>query len=254
MARWMLIIGAVLVVILIVGTILAFALATAKKQRAGQDPTTLVRLTRVIAIIWAGVAVIGALIALLTALLAPGVAITMPIREFWPQLPDTVQLDSDTVRRVSGGFTEVTLTVDGLDATSRVLWALSQAITWVIPGFVALFVAVTCSRLLSGAAFTPVVAKMAVTTGTIIALGGVTAQVMGDIAGSMASTQLFGAKGGGWEGDFPGIDNVFDAWLPSANVLISFPIWPIAVGLGFAVLAAILRYGSRLQRDVKGLV
>ena len=54
MARWMLIIGAVLVVILIVGTILAFALATAKKQRAGQDPTTLVRLTRVIAIIWAG--------------------------------------------------------------------------------------------------------------------------------------------------------------------------------------------------------
>lgn len=250
----MLIAGAVLVVILIVGTILAFALATAKKQRAGQDPTTLVRVTRVVAVVWAVVAVIGAAVALLTALLAPGVAITMPIREFWPQLPDTVTLDVDTARRVSGGFTEVTLTVEGLDATARVLWAVSQAITWVVPGFVALFVAVTCSRLLSGAAFTPVVAKMAVTTGAVIALGGVAAQVMGDIAGSIASIQLFGAKGGGWEGDFPGIDNVFDAWLPSATLQISFPFWPIAIGLAFAVLAAVLRYGSRLQRDTEGLV
>lgn len=250
----MLIAGAVLVVILIVGTILAFALATAKKQRAGQDPTTLVRVTRVVAVVWAVVAVIGAAVALLTALLAPGVAITMPIREFWPQLPDTVTLDVDTARRVSGGFTEVTLTVEGLDATTRVLWAVSQAITWVVPGFVALFVAVTCSRLLSGAAFTPVVAKMAVTTGAVIALGGVAAQVMGDIAGSIASMQLFGAKGGGWEGDFPGIDNVFDAWLPSATLQISFPFWPIAIGLAFAVLAAVLRYGSRLQRDTEGLV
>ncbi|EZP28420.1 hypothetical protein [Microbacterium oleivorans] len=250
----MLIAGAVLVVILIVGTILAFALATAKKQRAGQDPTTLVRVTRVVAVVWAVVAVIGAAVALLTALLAPGVAITMPIREFWPQLPGTVTLDVDTARRVSGGFTEVTLTVEGLDATTRVLWAVSQAITWVVPGFVALFVAVTCSRLLSGAAFTPVVAKMAVTTGAVIALGGVAAQVMGDIAGSIASMQLFGAKGGGWEGDFPGIDNVFDAWLPSATLQISFPFWPIAIGLAFAVLAAVLRYGSRLQRDTEGLV
>lgn len=254
MARWMLIVGAALVVLLIVGTIVAFALGTAKKQQAGQDPTTLIRVTRVVAVAWAIVAAVGAVIALLTALLAPGVAITMPIREFWPQLPDTVQLDADTVRRVSGGFTEVTLTVEGLDATARVLWALSQAITWVIPGFVALFVAVTCSRLLSGATFTPVVATMAVTTGSVIALGGVAAQVMGDIAGSMASTQLFGAKGGGWEGDFPGIDNVFDAWVPSSTLLISFPFWPIAVGLAFAVLAAILRYGSRLQNDVRGLV
>lgn len=250
----MLIAGAVLVVILIVGTILAFALATAKKQRAGQDPTTLVRVTRVVAVVWAVVAVIGAAVALLIALLAPGVAITMPIREFWPQLPDTVTLDVDTARRVSGGFTEVTLTVEGLDATTRVLWAVSQAITWVVPGFVALFVAVTCSRLLSGAAFTPVVAKMAVTTGAVIALGGVAAQVMGDIAGGIASMQLFGAKGGGWEGDFPGIDNVFDAWLPSATLQISFPFWPIAIGLAFAVLAAVLRYGSRLQRDTEGLV
>ncbi|MEU2205221.1 hypothetical protein ABZ469_12850 [Microbacterium oleivorans] len=254
MARWMLIVGAVLVVVLIVGTILAFALATAKKQRAGQDPTTLVRVTRVVAIVWAGFAAIGAVIALLTALLAPGVAITMPIREFWPQLPDTVTLDVDTARRVSGGFTEVTLTLEELDPTARVLWALSQALAWGIPGFVAVFVAIACSRLLVGAAFAPVVAKMAVTTGAVIMLGGIAAQVMGDIAGTIASMQFFGARSGSWSGDFPGIDNAFDAWFPSPTVLVTFPFWPIAVGLAFAVLGAILRYGSRLQNDVKGLV
>lgn len=253
MARLMLIVGAVLVVLLIVGMIVVFALGTSRR-RGGGDPTSLVRVTRIVAVAWAVVAVIGAAAALLTALLAPGVAITMPIREFWPQLPDTVTLDVDTARRVSGGFTEVTLTLEGLDPTARVLWAVSQAIAWAVPGFVAVFVAVTCSRLLSGAAFAPVVAKMATTTGAVIAAGGIAAQVMGDIAGSIASRQFFGARSGSWADDFPGIDNAFDAWFPFPNVFITFPFWPIAVGLAFAVLAAVLRYGSRLQHDVKGLV
>jgi len=254
----MLIVGAVLVVLLIAGTILAFALATAKKRREGSvrdaDPTPVVRVARIVAVVWAVVAAAGALANLLVPLLSPGVAITMPVQEFWPQLPSSVILDTGEVSRVSGGFTSVTLTVDGLGVAARVLWALSQMIAWAIPGVAALFVAVACSRLLTGAAFAPVVAKMAATTGAVIAFGGVAAQVMGDIAGSIASTQLFGSKGGGWEGDYAGIDNVFDAWVPAATVQVSFPFWPIAVGLAFAVLAAILRYGSRLQNDVKGLV
>ena len=252
MARIMTI-AAVLAVLLIVATIVVFAFAAARRGRSGDDAAPLVRVTRLVGVVWLVFAAIGALANLLIPLLSPAVSITMPIQEFWPQLPSTVDLQTEATR-VAGGFTTVTLAVEGLSPVARVLWAISQMVAWAIPGVVALFVVVACSRLLAGAAFAPVVAKMAATTGAVVAFGGVAAQVMGDIAGSIASTQLFGSKGGSWEGDYAGIDNVFDAWVPAATVQISFPFWPIAVGLGFAVLAAVLRSGSRLQHDVKGLV
>jgi len=47
---------------------------------------------------------------------------------------------------------------------------------------------------------------------------------------------------------------VFAAWLPQPGFGIEFPLWPIAAGLAFTALAAIFRYGSRLQRDTEGLV
>jgi hypothetical protein len=253
MARIMIVIAAILVVLLLIGTIVAFAVATARRARPGDDAGSLVRVTRVVGVLWVVFAAVGAIANLLIPLLTPAVSITMPIQEFWPQLPSTVDLQTEA-SRVAGGFTSVTLAVDGLSPVGRVLWGISQMIVWAIPGVIALFVVIACSRLLEGAAFAPVVAKMATTTGAVVAVGGVAAQVMGDIAGSIASTQLFGTKGGGWEGDFPGIDHVFDAWVPASTVQISFPFWPIAVGLAFAVLGAILRSGSRLQHDVKGLV
>lgn len=253
MARIMIVVAAVLVVLLLLGTIVAFAVAAARRSRSEDDAGSLVRVTRVVGVFWVIFAVVGAVANLLLPLLTPAVSITMPIQEFWPQLPSTVDLQTDATR-VSGGFTSVTLAVEGLTPLTRALWGVSQMIVWAIPGVIALFVVIACSRLLEGAAFAPVVARMATTTGAVVAFGGVAAQVMGDIAGSIASTQLFGAKGGSWEGDYAGIDNVFDAWVPASTVQISFPFWPIAIGLAFAVLGAILRSGSRLQNDVKGLV
>lgn len=253
MVRIMIVIAAALVVLLIIGTIVAFALAAARRHRSEGDAGSLVRVTRAVGVVWVVFAAVGAAANLLIPMLTPAVSITMPIQEFWPQLPSTADLQTDATR-VSGGFTSVTLAVDGLSPLARALWGASQMIVWTIPGVIALFVVIACSRLLEGAAFAPVVAKMATTTGAVVAFGGVAAQVMGDIAGSIASTQLFGAKGGSWEGDYAGIENVFDAWVPASTVQVSFPFWPIAVGLAFAVLGAILRSGSRLQNDVKGLV
>jgi hypothetical protein len=69
----------------------------------------------------------------------------------------------------------------------------------------------------------------------------------------MASEQVFTREGGSWQ-DMPGIEDPFTAWIPQSTFAIAFPFWPIAAGLGLAVLAVILRHGSRLQSDVKGLV
>jgi hypothetical protein len=52
MARIMIVIAAALVVLLIAGTIVAFAVATARRARSGDDAGSLVRVTRVVGVLW----------------------------------------------------------------------------------------------------------------------------------------------------------------------------------------------------------
>ena len=54
------------------------------------------------------------------------------------------------------------------------------------------------------------------------------------VAGGRASTQL--------------VDKL------KPGMRIELPFWPIAAGLGFAALAAIFRYGAKLQHDQEGLI
>lgn len=250
---WMTSIAAILIVMLIVGVIAAFIVAVVRRRGATDDPTSLVRITRVIAILWAAISVVGAIAMLLVLLLAPTVSITMPIARFWPQLPDHVVVEGPEATRVSGGFDSVTLDIDGLSTGARVTWAISQTVSWLVPGSIALLAAVACTHVLSGRAFAPVVARMASLAAMVVAGGGVLAQVIGDIAGSIASEQVFAREGGSWQ-EMPGIEDPFSAWIPQSTLVINFPFWPIAAGLGLAVLSVILRHGSRLQNDVKGLV
>ncbi|MFS0866217.1 hypothetical protein AB3M83_02645 [Microbacterium sp. 179-B 1A2 NHS] len=250
-ASWILVAG-VAVVLLTAAVVAAFALGTGRARRSG-DPSPVVRVTSIVAAVWAGLSVIGAVIALLLGLLSPSVAITMPVQEFWPEMPAGVEWDGGDAARVGGGFTSVSLLVDGLSAGVRVMWSISQAIGWLVPGAIAGLLALACFQLLAGRAFAPVVARMAMVTGVVVALGGVTAEVLGGIAGSMASHEVFASAGGSWQ-DIPGIDDPFRAWLPQPTLLIEFPFWPIAAGLGFAAVAAIFRYGSRLQKDAEWLV
>jgi len=77
--------------------------------------------------------------------------------------------------------------------------------------------------------------------------------MLSDIGGSMAASELLQITGGSYA-EVAGIEDVFDAWLPQPNFVLELPVWPIAAGLAFAALAAVFRYGSRLQRDTEGLV
>ncbi|MEV5041086.1 hypothetical protein [Microbacterium sp. LMI1x-1-1.1] len=250
---WMIGMAAMLVVILIAAMILAFVLAAGERRREQKDPTSLVRVTQIVAVVWAGVSAVGALVTLLFILLSPTVSITMPIQSFWPELPSQVRAEPTEATRVSGGFDSVTLDVAGLNPAARITWAISQVAAWLVPASIAALVAVACSHLLSGRGFAPVVARMASVAAVCVTAGGTLAQVFGDIAGSVASSQVFEVTGRSWK-DIPGIEDPFAAWVPQANLLITFPFWPIAAGLGLAALAAFFRYGSRLQRDVTGLI
>ncbi|WP_405372166.1 MULTISPECIES: hypothetical protein [unclassified Microbacterium] len=253
MPRWTFIIGAALVVLLLVGTVIAVVVSTARRRTSSDDPSTVVRVTQIVATVWAAVASIGAIATVVIILATPDVTITMPVTSFWPELPSGVLGGGTDAERLGGGFDSVTLTLAGLSAGARTLWAISQALGWLLPGAIALLVAVACTHLRRGQAFAPVVARVTMVAAAIVAGGGVLTQVLGDIAGSIASSEVFGYSTAVW-GDIPGVDDPIAAWLPQPTVQIVFPLWPIAAGLALAALAAIFRYGSRLQHEVKGLV
>lgn len=239
-------------VAVILGLVIAFVAAARRARRTG-DPSPLVSVTLSVSALWAAVCVIAATIVVLTTLMQEDVRITVPVQEFWPQLPDGTVVEGPTATRVGGGFVTAEILATGLSTAVRVCWAIGQGLGILVPGVIAALIAIACFQLIAGRTFAPVVSRMAWITAAVVAAGGVTAQVLNDVAGTMAAAQILTWSSGRYE-EVAGIEDVFHAWLPRAGFEITFPFWPLAAGLAFAALAIILRHGSRLQRDTEGLV
>lgn len=224
-----------------------------RRARRTGNPSPVVNLTLVLSSLWAGLGLLGAIIGLVSALAASTVAVTVPVSSFWPELlPGVVITDGPTASVASGGFTEASLMVDGMSTTARVLWGVGQFLIATAPTVIAAMIAVACFQLLAGRAFAPAVARFALLTGIIVAVAGTAGEILSDLGGSMVSRELLTVTAARYP-DIPGIEDPF-AWWPSSALDIDIPLWPIAVGLAFAALAAIFRYGSGLQRDTEGLV
>ncbi|MBT8798387.1 hypothetical protein [Microbacterium flavum] len=238
------------------GVVLLVAVIARAPRRGSADADrggATVRAAGWIALAWAVISGVAAVYLILTTLLAPAVTMTIPVRTFWPQLPEGTTLEGPTATLEQGGFVSADVTLLHLSMTARVLWALSQALWCIVPGTIAALVAVAAFRLRAGHPFTPLLARGAGITAAVVALGGVAAQILGDIAGTIAAGELLRWSGAEYP-DVPGIEDALHAWWPQPGYEIALPFWPIAAGFGFAALAAILRDGMRLQRDTEGLV
>ena len=227
--------------------------AAASGSRSEDRGGATVRAAGWIAAIWAVACGAAALYVVLTTLLAPAVTMTIPVQTFWPQPPAGTVLEGTTATREQGGFVSADVTLLNLSTGARVLWATSQALWCIVPGTIAWLVAVAAFRLRAGHPFTPLLARGAAITAAVVTLGGVAAQVLGDLAGTIAAGELLR-----WESaqypDVPGVEDVLQAWWPQAGFEVTLPFWPLAAGFAFAALAALVRHGSRLQRDTEGLV
>ncbi|GAA5033758.1 hypothetical protein ACFQRL_15445 [Microbacterium fluvii] len=249
---WINLLAVLLVVALILGVIVVFARAGARGRREG-EPSSVVRTTLVVAAVWAGFSVIGATISFFVILLQPQVSITVPVQDYWPALPEGTVVEGMAATLQTGSFTSAQLLVEGLSTGARVGWAISQALWWLLPAAIAGMIAVACFQLLAGRPFAPVVARTAMFTGVVVAVGGVAAEMLGDVAGSIAGEEALRWSSAEY-GEVAGIEDVLAAWWPSPAFDVTLPFWPIAAGLAFAALSAIFRYGAVLQRDSEGLV
>ncbi|WEK13419.1 MAG: hypothetical protein P0Y48_13310 [Candidatus Microbacterium phytovorans] len=236
----------------ILGLTITFVIASRRARRTG-DPSPLVSVTLSVSALWAAICVIAAAVVVLTTLLQGDIRIAVPVREFWPELPSGTVVEGPTAMRVGGGFVTAEIVATGLSTGVRVCWAIGQGLGILVPGVIATLLAVACFQLIAGRAFAPVIARMATVTAVVVAAGGIAAQMLSDIAGSIAAGELLMWESGQYE-EVAGIEDVFRAWLPQPGFELTFPFWPLAAGLAFAALAVIFRQGARLQRDSEGLV
>lgn len=248
---WFVIAG-VVVVALLVAMIVVFARQAGRARRSG-DPSPVVKAALSIAAAWAALGLLGTMITLISNLTASAPVMTVPVAPYWPGLLPGVEIDSGPNATVArGGFTSADVAVEGVSGTARALWAAGQALWGLIPTMIAAAIAVACFQLLAGRAFSRTVERVTLATAVIVAVGGFAASVLTDISGNLASAELFTVTGAAWE-EIAGIDDPL-RWWPDPTWTLELALWPLGAGLGLAALAAIFRYGSRLQRDTEGLV
>ncbi|WP_029145371.1 hypothetical protein [Microbacterium luticocti] len=239
----LILLAAVAVVVLIV------VLALRGWRRRGINVTVGVTLSG--AAVMAAFSLIGAIVTLVNLLTTSQLSMTIPVQTFWPDVPGAQTGATGPAAIGGGGFTTADVQVDHVDAATRALWAIGQALGVLLPAVIAGLIALACFQLLRGAPFAPVVARAALITGLVVLVAGIGADVLSQWAGSMASVQALGQGAvvpdlpAGWDAS---------ALLPAPQIAITVPLWPIGAALGFGALSAVLGYGARLQRDTEGLV
>jgi hypothetical protein len=224
-----------------------------KRARTSGDPTPVVAWTLGLAAFYAGLCVISAVVGFLSTLMSPAVRMAVPVQQYWPlPLPGLTVTDGPTAPVVDGGFTTAELALENLSPATRILWASGQSLGTLVPAAIAGLIALACFQLLRGAAFAPVVARAAMITAAVVLVGGFGAQILSDVAGSMASREALEITAA----EFSGYPDEFDVltFLPQPALAVSVDFWPIGAALGFAALASVFRFGTRLQTDTELLV
>lgn len=225
--------------------------------RPGGDfgPTTAVRVTQIIAIVYAALTLIGTVASALERLLSDAVRVRLPVDPFWPGLPSTVEVTGTTASVVGGGFDHAVVDVTGLDTATRVWLAAGDVLQGTTNVVIGVVVAVLCTSVLRQNPFRPALTRGINLTAASIIVGGLGWQVCDAVAGGLASAQVLRATG--WSLDVAKLD-----WtdirqvigLPGEGHEWTLDFWPIWVGLALFALAAVFRYGQKLQKDTAGLV
>jgi hypothetical protein len=234
---------------------LALAVVMIVRIRRGKaGPATVLRVTRFLAIAYAGLAVLGTLFGVFQSLLTETVQLSMPVREFWPELRPTVEiLDGPTASVLYGGFQRAEVAVSGLDLPARLLLAGGHLLQGVTMTIIAVAVAVLCTRLLAGSPFRPVLSRSVMVAAVAVAAGGILWQLCFQLAGVLASAQVLTVTA--WTADEAVMaDPGTDIGWPEPSFGFTLEFWPLMLGLALAALAAAFRHGERLQRDTEGLV
>ena len=248
----------VLVVLVLLGVIsILWVAGRQSRTRVDRpvDPTTALRVTRIVAVVYAAASVVGTFADALPNLFSPTVRVRLPVESFWPSLPSTVQLTGTTADVVGGGFNYAMVSVNGLDAATRVWLTASDVLQGATNVVIGVVVAVLCTSILRLDPFRPALTRGINLTAIAIIVGGLGWQVCDAVAGGLASAQVLGATGSSLDTskvDWNDVRQIIG--LPGVGQDWVVDFWPIWIGLTLFAVSAAFRYGQRLQQDNAGLI
>lgn len=243
---------------LVLGALSILMVVRRRSRARGGDnlnPTTLLRVTRFIAIMYAVASAVGMVVGVIQTVLSETVTVRLPVAEFWPSLPSTVEITGTTADVVGGGFDHAIVAATGLDTAPRVWLAASDVLQGVTAVVIAMVVVVLCTSVIRQNPFRPTLTRGINLTATTILVGGLGWQICDTVAGALASSQVLRPTGWGMnpsQVDWTDVREVIG--LPEAGLQITIDFWPIWVALALFAVSAAFQYGQKLQRDTAGLV
>ncbi|MFC7401397.1 hypothetical protein [Citricoccus sp. GCM10030269] len=213
------------------------------------------RVTRGVAVVWAVVSLSGALVDALGKLYASTVNVHLPVETFWPELPAAAQVSGATAHVVTGGFSQATVDVTGLEMPTRIWLASGDVLQGATNVAIGVVVAMLCTSLLRRNPFHLALIRGLNVTAMAVMVGGIGWQVCDAVAGGLASAKVLGIDGGIIQTDQVNWDDINHViGLPKPGYDWSVDFWPIWAGLALLAVSAAFRYGQRLQRDTVGLI
>lgn len=213
------------------------------------------KVTRILALIYVAGCTLGGSLQAATTLWGANVTLDLPVEQFWPVLPGNVDMQTPLATVVGGGFTQASVSVDGLDVFARIWLAGAVLLEAAMAVMVGLVIAKMCVALIHQTLFgTKLIRGMRQVAGVVL-LGGALGQICQLVGGTLASHQVLGATAWGLSSetiDWSDIHTIVG--LPSVAYHWEFNFWPIGIALALMVVAELFRQGSKVQKDAAGLI
>lgn len=243
------------VVVLAVVVIILFAGRGTANDPEAVAGGKMVRATRRIAWVYVAACVVGGLTAAATALWGTAVTVRLPVQEFWPSLPNTVEIQTPLAVVEAGGFTWADVSVSGLTTQTRIMLMVAGLAQTVMFAVVGLVIIRMCSSVMNKTLFGPKLVRGVQQVAGVVMLGGLVWQIAQIFGGTMAADEVLGASAWGMSGETIVWTDLHDiVGMPSVAYSWEFNFWPFGIALMLMVLAELFRQGSKVQKDAAGLI
>ncbi|WP_129587157.1 DUF2975 domain-containing protein [Arthrobacter alpinus] len=246
--------------LIVVAVLAVVAMILFMGRRTVKDPEAvaggmMVRATRRIAWLYVAACVVGGLSAAVTTVWGDAVTVRLPVEEFWPSLPESVEVQTPLAMVRGGGFTWADVSVSGLAMQTRIMLmvaALAQTVLFAVAGLVIIRM---CSSVMNKTLFGSKLVRGVQQVAGVVMLGGMVWQIAQIFGGTMAANEVLGATAWGMSGATIEWTDLHDIiGLPQIAYSWEFNFWPIGIALVLMVLAELFRQGSKVQKDTAGLI
>ena len=227
----------------VIAVVLALLVWDARRRRV---PSVIIDVTGAVARVWVALVLLGAVAGVIALFASPTTSLTeLPVAVEWPSALPCASAGGEagsTLGLYCARVTTASAEITALGAGVKTLLFVGGLLAYAVAATPGVLVAVLCGHAARGRAFAGRAPRWLLGSSIVILVAGMAGETILAIARYLAAQAVLPAASTG------------EPATAAATFAMTVPVWPIGAALALAALAAIFRYGSRLQRDTEGLV